>query len=305
MARSTCAVSLAISILFLGLSGTALAQNQCAAAKIRAAGKKAKCLLSLEAKEAKTSTAPDSLKVQRCKDKLSATFSTNETNGGCLTTGDADEIEDKVDAFVADVDGELYSGGVDACAWAKLKAAGKEAACLLGLMAKAAANGNAPDATKVARCKEKLLTAFTKAETKGGCNTTGDAADIDNKVDAFVVDADGELSGSPTTTTATTNTSTTTTTSPVPCGDTFPSCNGSCPSDQGCAFYGGGCSCVTASQCAGSLPNCFSSCDGPGDPCPPGYGACDCGPQPDPPCACVGPPCGSYCSCPPGGICIP
>ncbi len=111
--------------------------------------------------------------------------------------------------------------------------------------------------------------------------------------------------GTTTTTTTTTTTSMTTTTSPVPCGDTFPSCNGSCPSDQGCAFYyGGGCSCVTALQCADSI-GCFSSCSGPGSPCPPGYGTCDCGPQPDPPCACVGPPCGSYCACPPGGACLP
>jgi hypothetical protein len=292
-----------MSILFLGLTGSALAQNRCAAAKIRAVGKEAKCLLSLEGREAKTGTAPDSVKVQQCKDRLSSTFSTNETNGGCLTTGDADAIEDKVDAFVADVDVELYSGGVDACASAKLKAAGKLAACLLGLEAKAAANGTSPDGFKIAKCSEKLSTAFTKAETRGGCNTTGDAGNINGKVDAFVVDADAELSGS-SPTTSTTATSTTTTTSPVPCGDTFPSCNGSCPGDQGCAFYGGGCSCVTASQCAGST-GCFSSCDGPGSPCPPGYGACDCGPQPDPPCVCVGPPCGSYCSCPPGGICLP
>jgi hypothetical protein len=303
MVRKTCAVSLTISILVLGLTGTALAQNKCAAAKIRAAGKKAKCLLGLEAKGAKMGTAPDPLEVQRCKDQLFSAFSTNETNGGCLTTGDADAIEDKVDAFVADVDAELYSGGVDACAWAKLKGAGKLAACLLGLEAKAAGKGMPLDVFKVAKCSERMSTAFSKAESKGGCNTTGDGGDIDSKVFAFVGDANAELSSSPTTTN-TTATSTTTTTSPVPCGDTFPSCNGSCPSDQACAATGGGCSCVTASQCAESL-GCFTDCDGPGSPCPPGYGTCDCGPQPDPPCVCIGPPCGSYCACPPGGICLP
>jgi hypothetical protein len=303
MARKPCTASLTISILFLGLAGTALAQNKCAAAKLRSVGKSSKCLLGLEAKEAKTGTAPDPSRIQRCKDQLVSAFSANETNGGCLTTGDADAIGNKIDAFVADVDAELYSGGADACAWAKLKAAGKLAACLLGLEAKAAAKGTPVDGFKVSKCSEKLSTAFTRAETKGGCNTTADAGSVTSKVDAFVVDADAELSGSPTTT-STTATSTTTTTSPDPCGDTFPSCNGSCPIDQACAFHDGGCSCVTASQCAESL-GCFTDCDGPGSPCPPGYGTCECGPQPDPPCACIGPPCGSFCACPPGGVCLP
>jgi hypothetical protein len=87
-----------------------LAQNQCAGAKIKAVGKKAKCLLGLEAKEAAKGVAPDPAKVQKCQDKLVSAFTKAEAKGGCTTTGDAAAIEAKVDAFVADVADELPSG---------------------------------------------------------------------------------------------------------------------------------------------------------------------------------------------------
>jgi len=89
------------------LGEDAVAQNKCAGAKIKAAGKKAKCLLDLEAKAAETGIAADPTKVQKCKSKLTSTFTKLEGKGGCATSGDAQAIEDKVDAFVADVAAEL------------------------------------------------------------------------------------------------------------------------------------------------------------------------------------------------------
>jgi hypothetical protein len=103
----TCAVWLAVSLLLMASAGGALAQNKCAGSKIKAAGKKAKCLLGLAAKQAATGVSPDPEKVQKCKDKFALAFAKAEARGVCTTTGDADAIESKVDAFVADVGGEL------------------------------------------------------------------------------------------------------------------------------------------------------------------------------------------------------
>src|SRR5262245_3643948 len=89
------------------LGGDAVAQNKCAGGKIKAAGKKAKCLLDLEAKAAATGIAADPTKVQKCKSKLTSTFTKHEGKGGCATSGDAQTIEDKVDTFVADVAAQL------------------------------------------------------------------------------------------------------------------------------------------------------------------------------------------------------
>jgi hypothetical protein len=203
----------AVLVLVVAAASGALAQNKCAGTKIKAAGKKTACLLGLEAKEAQTGVAPPTDKVTKCEQKLLSTFTKAESKGGCLTTGDADGIEDKVDMFVDDVDAELGVGSVNGCQAAKLKAAAKKTRCRLGLEAKEAATGVAPAPDKVAKCNAKLTMSFAKAETKGGCATTGDADAIEDKVDVFVDDVDAELSETPTTTTTTTTASTTATTS--------------------------------------------------------------------------------------------
>jgi hypothetical protein len=111
------------------------------------------------------------------------------------------------------------------CASAKIKAASKKAACKAALEGKKAGSGDPIDPLKIAKCEDKFSAAFTKAETKGGCNTTGDAAAIEAKVDAFIDDVGDEIPDDlPTTTTTTivtttttSTTSTTTTTLPGPC----------------------------------------------------------------------------------------
>jgi hypothetical protein len=83
------------------------------------------------------------------------------------------------------------------CASKKIKATGGKAACLLGLEAKEASKGAPKDAGKAAACGQKLIAAFGKAEAKAKvpCLTTGDAAAIEAKVDAFVSDLDVLISG--------------------------------------------------------------------------------------------------------------
>src|SRR5262249_20683265 len=119
--------------------------QQCAASKIKAAGKKAACLLYLDAKVAGGATA-DPIKLQQCADRLSdpekGAFARAEARGGCAVGGDAMAVEGTVDAFVADVYGALNIGTPNACQAAKIRAAGKKGSCLLVPRGKkAAGNG--------------------------------------------------------------------------------------------------------------------------------------------------------------------
>ncbi|HEY2389041.1 MAG TPA: hypothetical protein VGK30_18965 [Candidatus Binatia bacterium] len=167
-------------------------QAKCAAAKIKAVGKKASCLLALDSEVADKGVAADPTKVQKCKDGLVTAFDKLEAKGNCITSGDASSIEAAIDGFTADVDAALNAAGPPSsnkCQAAKIKAAAAKTSCLLGLKAKAAATGNILeplDPAKVAKCLAKYATAFSKLEDKGGCVTSGDAAAIEGKIDTFV-----------------------------------------------------------------------------------------------------------------------
>ncbi len=99
----------------------------------------------------------------------------------------------------------------DACRAAKATAAGKKAAALLKAYGK---NFKKPDPVKLAnsisKAQSKLTKAYTIAEGKGSCPTTGDTSAIEAKVDAFAADAVEEVDPPPTTTTTGTPTTTTT-----------------------------------------------------------------------------------------------
>lgn len=173
------------------------AAQRCASSKIKAAAKKSACLLSLDARQA-TGVAVDPAKVQACKNRLEdpaiGAFARAEAKGGCLTTGDAAPMETKIDAFVDDIVTALNVGTPNACQAQKIQAAGKTARCLLLLDAKAATGGGL-DPARVQACQDKLsgpAGTFAKAEARGGCGTTGDAATIEMKVDAFVDDVVAE-----------------------------------------------------------------------------------------------------------------
>jgi hypothetical protein len=76
------------------------------------------------------------------------------------------------------------------CAGAKMKVAGKSAGLQLACHAKAARAGATVDSSCLAKATAKLTSSFAKAESHGGCITTGDAdgitAMIDSSVGAFV-----------------------------------------------------------------------------------------------------------------------
>ena len=81
--------------------------SRCQGLKIRAAAAQARCLLILEAREARRGEPVDPLRVAKCQHKFDVTWADLEAGPGCETTGDAGTIDGKVDAFVSDVDGEL------------------------------------------------------------------------------------------------------------------------------------------------------------------------------------------------------
>jgi len=85
--------------------------SKCQSAKLKAAGKGAQCLLRLAAKEAKTGTAADPLKLQKCRDKLAAAYAKAESKPPCATVGDAPAIQAAVDALLADVEPALTAPG--------------------------------------------------------------------------------------------------------------------------------------------------------------------------------------------------
>jgi hypothetical protein len=88
-------------------------KSRCQSAKITAANLFMKCSLGLEAKAASIGLVldPDPLKAAKCRTKFAANFAAAEAQGAakgrCDTTGDADAIAAKVDAFVATVASRL------------------------------------------------------------------------------------------------------------------------------------------------------------------------------------------------------
>jgi len=75
------ATFVAVTAIARPVAGATAAQR-CASTKIRAAGKKTACLLSLDAKVAGGSPV-DPTKVQKCKDKLADSFAGADRRGGC------------------------------------------------------------------------------------------------------------------------------------------------------------------------------------------------------------------------------
>jgi hypothetical protein len=171
---------------------------------------KQKCIAGPYAHAAQSTADPKQSDIDACEARFATKFTKLDLRGGCLTTGDAAAIEQKVDSFIADLVAELDSGNPSLCQANKIKTAAGIAKCLLTLEAKEAASGLPKDQTKVDRCRDKLAARFAALELGPTCDTSGDAGAIGAKVDAFVADVDAELPWVTTTTTAPESTTTTT-----------------------------------------------------------------------------------------------
>src|SRR5437870_6963424 len=207
-------VAIACFAFLAATAGAALAQSKCTSGEVKATGKKAACKLGVFSKAAAKNLPPDSTKLSTCETKFSASFGKAQTKGDCNPGGASEgTIETKVNAFVSDVNSEIAVGPLPSkCQAAELKAAGKKAACLLGVDAKGIAKSLPPDSTKHLACGSKMSAAFTKAASKGDCGAAASEGTIETKVDNFENDVLSEENPPLGSTTTTTSASTTTTT---------------------------------------------------------------------------------------------
>jgi|GEM_PF-491931 len=84
--------------------------SRCQAAKLRAAGAAARCLLRHAAKEAKSDRAADPAKLAACRDRLADAFAKAERKT-CGSTGDAAAVQALVDGFVGAASDRLAGSG--------------------------------------------------------------------------------------------------------------------------------------------------------------------------------------------------
>jgi hypothetical protein len=144
------------------------------------------------------------------------------------------------------------------CAAAKLRAAAQKASGKLRCHARAVLRGSAPDAACLAKIEAKFQATWARIEDRGGCATTNDAADVEQRVDAFV---DGLVVALPPSTSTTSTTVTPTTSCPpltaLYCG--ISACPGFgppplCPTGMTCVTIpAGSCECVGDPIPCGSL----------------------------------------------------
>ena len=184
--------------------------QKCTAAKLKASAKKLSAKLACYAKAASKNAPVDDGCLGTAETNFRTAFSKAELKGACITNGDATPVEAGIEAFVQSLvtalpDGGTKSGGK--CASGKRKAAGKKAMAMLLCYAKTATKSMPVDSACLGKASANLGKAFTKAEKKGGCITTGDAMAVEDAVDAIVAQVVAELTGSVTTTTTTTTSS--------------------------------------------------------------------------------------------------
>jgi cysteine-rich repeat protein len=192
--------------------GAANPAGQCAAAKLKASGKKSASKLKCYAKSVGKGTVVSTSCLDKAEVKFSGAISKVESKGGCTTPGNGGTLEQLVDDLVADVVTALTpddSSAARKCAAAKLKATGKKADAKLKCEAKPLPKGGSVDPECLDKAEGKFAAAFGKAEDKGGCTTIGDAGTLEQRVDELIDDLLAALTP-PTTTTTTIAGSTTT-----------------------------------------------------------------------------------------------
>ena len=152
------------------------------------------------------------------------------------------------------------------CASIKFRATAKKAAARLHCYDTAQMRSVEPDPACLTRAENAFAAAFLRAEKKSGCLSTGDAAAIEQEVDAFVQEIGSRLRPDRFTTASTSSTtptsSTVTTTVPSCSGASGAAC-GSCGTGQCCAndsacTHDGGPVCVDAAVGACAASTCTS-----------------------------------------------
>jgi hypothetical protein len=208
-------VALSAAALLLGTVSADAAKGpptgKCSAAKIKCATTEATALLGCH-KKAETKNLPVD---QECISKADTKFTMPvkgcmekaEAKPPCATTGDADDLLTKIDAFVLDVVTALDPGYpapvLNKCSAGKKKCVANKVKAILACYGKAASAGTPVDSSP-GGCIDKAQTkfdggtdptkgCFAKLEAKGGCLTTGDTAALETKVDNFALATFTEL----------------------------------------------------------------------------------------------------------------
>ena len=177
---TSCAIAAAALLCAVLTACAAIADeaaDDCAAAKMKAAGRYGQGLLACNAVATRQDEMVDPLCTASAAGKLEDAFQRAEDGGGCATQSDAGAIEDGVSGDIDTVLSALAPDPTDqarACAASKMKAAGKHYSSLLACYAKGAKRSEGPDPVCPTKVLAKLISSYQKADARGGCTVTDD-----------------------------------------------------------------------------------------------------------------------------------
>jgi len=155
------------------------AADRCGASKSKAAASLARAHFACHASALRVGEAVDPDCVAKAAGRLASAFGKAESLGGCVTADDEASVQAIVDAARDSLLALLSPDPVEEareCAAAKLKTSGRHLNSRLSCFGKPATRSLGPSDECLAKADERLVSAVTKAESRGGCTTTGDVA---------------------------------------------------------------------------------------------------------------------------------
>jgi len=165
-------------------------RSTCAAKKLKASERKASKKLTCHESAVRAGSTVDVECLSKADTKFLGDFARTDLRPDCLEAGDAADIEDAIDAFVADLVAALRPLTPSVCSSTKIGAAAVKGSGKLQCHADAAKAGGAVDPGCLAGEDANFAADFATAELRSDCYTTGDVAviepAIDDVVDIFV-----------------------------------------------------------------------------------------------------------------------
>ena len=184
------AMAAMLVVAVVGSAAADAAADRCGSAKAKAAAKYARSLFSCYASALRDGEAVDPECTAKASGKLVSMFDKAELAGGCVTSDDEGSAQTVVDDARTAVETLLAPDPAEealACASTKLKTAGRHIQSRLACYGKSAARSQAPGEECLTMAYTRLVSGFSKAESRGGCTTTGDL-DAVNVVDEDAVE---------------------------------------------------------------------------------------------------------------------
>src|SRR5262245_12941412 len=161
-------------------------RSTCATRKLKASERKASRKLTCHEGAVRAGTTVDVECLSKADTKFLDDFSRAELRPDCLETGDAADIEDAIDVFVADLAAALRPLTPSVCSKTKIGATADKGSGKLQCHAAAAKAGGPVDPGCLADEDANFAADFATAELRSDCYTTGDAAVIETGVDDVV-----------------------------------------------------------------------------------------------------------------------